>query len=64
MPLYEYRCEKCGKVKEVLVSGFGRDEVDERCACGGRLKRIFSTTADIRSSAASGASAGECTPST
>ncbi len=46
MPLYEYICADCGKVVELLVSGFSKREPEERCAeCGGKLKRIFSTIA-------------------
>ena len=41
MPIYEYRCEKCGDVFEELVSG-GKEP--ENCpGCGSRkLKKLFS----------------------
>jgi len=60
LPLYEYRCEKCGKVEEMLVSGFDHEETHQRCDCGGKLKRIFSTTAETRSSTTSSPSASSC----
>jgi len=63
LPLYEFRCEQCGRIEEILVSGFDHKELDERCECGGKLKRIFSTTADVRSSSGSDVSAATCTPS-
>ena len=48
MPLYEFRCEQCGKIEELLVLGFGEDAVDEHCdECGGKMRRIFSATADV-----------------
>ena len=42
MPLYEYRCGKCGKVSEILQS---LDEKPARICphCGGRLKKLHST---------------------
>jgi len=45
MPLYEYKCEDCGEVVELLVSFSGRDDPDEPCEkCGGKLRPIFSMT--------------------
>ena len=42
MPLYEYRCQKCAKVSEILQS---LDEKPARICphCGGRLKKLHST---------------------
>jgi len=46
MPLYEYKCESCGQVVELLVSFTSRDDPDETCEkCGGKLVPIFSMTA-------------------
>ena len=44
MPLYEYRCQKCGKVSEILQS---LEEKPARICphCGGRLKKLHSTPA-------------------
>ena len=44
MPLYEYRCQKCGKVSEILQS---LDEKPARICphCGGRVKKLHSTPA-------------------
>ncbi len=58
MPIYEYKCEKCGSVSEFLV-GVTRDGTDLKCrSCGGaELKKILS-----RSNVSTGASDGpyEC----
>lgn len=40
MPLYDYACTKCGRVREVR-HGFG-ESFNEPCeACGGALRRVF-----------------------
>jgi putative FmdB family regulatory protein len=64
MPLYDYACTKCGRVREVR-HGFG-EGYDEPCeACGGALRRVFNPApvlfkgsgfyvTDSRRSAASG----------
>lgn len=43
MPIYEYRCDDCGEVCEILVRG-EETPVCEKCG-GNKLTRIFSTTA-------------------
>jgi putative FmdB family regulatory protein len=44
MPLYEYRCESCGRTVEALESFSGkRLSICDRC--GGRLKRLISAPA-------------------
>lgn len=49
MPMYEYKCAKCGAVEELLVSYSEADRDDFACEnCGGKLQRIFSVTADCR----------------
>ncbi len=40
MPLYDYRCDSCGTVREIR-HGFD-DRVSDPCAgCGGTLVRVF-----------------------
>lgn len=43
MPLYEYRCNNCGKISEFLV-GVTQEKVEIKCKyCGGKeLNKIFS----------------------
>lgn len=43
MPIYEFRCTKCGNVQEFLFTG-SSDHVDLRCsACqGDELERVLS----------------------
>lgn len=36
MPIYEYKCKKCGKVIDV----FEKEPKDKECECGGIMKRI------------------------
>jgi putative FmdB family regulatory protein len=44
MPIYEYRCKKCGKQTEVLVRS--SDKLPTRCRdCGGRLEKLISSPA-------------------
>jgi putative FmdB family regulatory protein len=43
MPIYEYRCENCGKVFEKLTKACNRDEEMECPVCGSKeTRRIFS----------------------
>lgn len=44
MPLYEYRCAKCGKVFEVLQR-FSDAPVEVHEACGGQVERLISASA-------------------
>jgi putative FmdB family regulatory protein len=44
MPIYEYRCEKCGKVFEVLQR-FSDDPVKIHEACGGAVEKLISHSA-------------------
>lgn len=46
MPIYEYKCRKCGNITEYLV-GVGKNEIEEKVCreCGSEnLYKIFSTT--------------------
>jgi putative FmdB family regulatory protein len=44
MPIYEYRCEKCGKVFEVLQR-FSDPPVKVHEACGGEVEKLISHSA-------------------
>ena len=50
MPIFEYKCEKCGGVREVLV----RTRADQPTACAKcgskKLRRLFSMPAAVRGS--------------
>ncbi|MGD8241121.1 MAG: zinc ribbon domain-containing protein [Armatimonadota bacterium] len=47
MPIYEYRCRKCGQEFEVLVWGFN-DGGPKKCDhCGGKLEKMLSPAAVI-----------------
>ena len=41
MPIYEYRCAKCGKVFEVLQK-FSDEPLKKHEKCGGRLEKLIS----------------------
>jgi putative FmdB family regulatory protein len=45
MPLFDYRCEACGRVEELLI---GADSEAPACACGGHRERLLSTPADLK----------------
>lgn len=44
MPLYEYRCEKCGKVFEVRQK-FSDNPLETHEECGGKVERLLSAPA-------------------
>ncbi len=44
MPLYAYRCEKCGNEEE-HIQRFSDDPITECSACGGLTKRVISAGA-------------------
>ncbi len=50
MPIYEYRCEDCGRVSSFLVKSF-RDPEAPRCKrCqGGKMTRLISRVVRVRS---------------
>jgi len=39
MPIYEYRCNRCGKLQEVLVN---KSIGTVRCLCGGITVKVIS----------------------
>ena len=43
MPIYEYRCQDCGKINEFLL-GVNEDKIEIKCKkCGSmRLDKVFS----------------------
>ncbi len=45
MPIYEYRCSKCGRVNEVLVLGPGRRPVCESCGSEDLAKMVSAPNA-------------------
>lgn len=44
MPIYEYRCRKCGNVFEKWVKTFDSPELEPCPKCGGDAERIMSNT--------------------
>ena len=44
MPLYDYRCHKCGEVFEVKQK-FSDELLREHAGCGGELERLISAPA-------------------
>ena len=44
MPIYEYRCRKCGNVFEEWVKTFDSPELEPCPKCGGDAERIISNT--------------------
>ncbi len=59
MPIYEFRCAKCGKIEEFILTG--SQEIEMKCgACGSEeLDRIISrTNFAMGSSSGSPASSG------
>lgn len=46
MPLFDFQCQACGEVREVLLRGADRDPVT--CACGGILARLIPSPADLK----------------
>jgi len=44
MPLYEYRCHKCGQLFEVLQK-FSDAPVEKHATCGGAVERLISAPA-------------------
>jgi len=48
MPLYEYRCGKCGRKVEELRSAAELDDPVRCPECGGPMKRVLSAPGAIR----------------
>jgi putative FmdB family regulatory protein len=44
MPLYEYKCERCGETFEVLQK-FSDEPLKNHAACGGVVERLISPSA-------------------
>jgi putative FmdB family regulatory protein len=45
MPLFDYRCEACGRVEELLMAV---DAEAAPCPCGGHRARLLSVPADLK----------------
>ena len=45
MPIYEFKCEKCGAVSELLLKH--SETFDQLCACGGALIKQISLIGNI-----------------
>jgi putative FmdB family regulatory protein len=43
MPIYEYKCRRCGKIFEILVYGRDRKTVHCPASCGGSVIRVMSS---------------------
>ncbi len=63
MPIYEYKCRKCGAEFEQLLK---RSDEKVNCPkCGStRLEKQFSTLGSVRAGGASGDSGGSCASGT
>jgi putative FmdB family regulatory protein len=70
MPIYEYKCDQCGKVSEILQRKFDVDEAPCE-ACGAPAHRIMSNTSfvlkgtgwyvtDYKANSGCSASGGNC----
>lgn len=46
MPIYEYLCEECGKVTEVMQS-FKDAPLDKCSACNGKLSKLISESSFV-----------------
>jgi putative FmdB family regulatory protein len=44
MPIYEYRCAKCGKIFEAMHGITDNDKLTIHEDCGGDLERLISRT--------------------
>jgi putative FmdB family regulatory protein len=44
MPLYEYKCDRCGDVFEVIEK-FSASPLQEHAGCGGHVERLLSAPA-------------------
>lgn len=46
MPLYEFQCETCGNIFDVLQVKYHDNKIDTTCPkckkCGGKTRRLFS----------------------
>jgi len=47
MPIYEYKCKKCGKISEFIKSIKSNDKVETCPDCGGKAVRIVSQSSFI-----------------
>ncbi len=59
MPLYEYRCPKCGERFELLRSSSERDD-EAQCPRCGKKARMFRLPANVRALFGGGGKAAGC----
>lgn len=45
MPIYEFKCNKCNEIKEVIKYIRKESDRTEKCTCGGKALIIMSTPA-------------------
>lgn len=48
MPLYDFKCKKCGTVFERFQKSDHKGDRIEKCDCGGEAERIFTNGASHR----------------
>jgi len=46
MPLFDYLCQECGKVSEILLTASGNEPECPSCGSG-RLKKLLSTVSSL-----------------
>ncbi len=64
MPLFEFKCKKCGKKFEELIMSSTRDDVVNCPHCGStRVEKLMSTFASGTSYGDKGGSGSSCVPS-
>ncbi len=64
MPLYEYRCEKCGATFEKFMRSFSNNEEIECPECASKdVGKAFSSFATSSTTSKSTSSAANCAPS-
>jgi len=61
MPIYEYKCEDCGKTDEFLIGVTEKDEPVKCRKCGSsNLKKVFSAPFGVSKSFSENFSTSEC----
>jgi putative FmdB family regulatory protein len=54
MPIYEYKCESCGHVSEVLVQGFFSPGEPECPECGQKMQKLITSPSLLKNTGNSG----------
>ncbi len=52
MPIFEFKCNECGHLQEIIITSSSKEELDLKCEkCGSHeLQRVISTTSYIMGS--------------